>query len=147
VIAAKCEEPAERRYFEEAVRPLLGSDVEFVGQARGEDKLDLLSGAGALVMPIQWDEPFGIVMVEALASGTPVIGLGRGSVPEIVEDGRTGFVCANLDGMVDAVGRLDEIDPSACRRAAADRFDASVMVDGYEAAYRATVASAHATTG
>jgi glycosyltransferase involved in cell wall biosynthesis len=146
VIAAKCEERAERRYFDEAVRPLLGNDVEFVGQARGEDKLELLSRARALLMPIQWDEPFGLVMVEALASGTPVVGLGRGSVPEVVEDGRTGFVCASLDEMVEAVGRLDEIDPGACRRDAAARFDASVMVDGYEAAFRSAVASAHATT-
>jgi glycosyltransferase involved in cell wall biosynthesis len=147
LIAAKCEEPAERRYFEQVVRPVLGKDVEYVGQARGEDKIDLLSRASALLMPIQWDEPFGIVMVEALASGTPVIGLRRGSVPEIVDDGRTGFVCANLDEMVDSVGRLDEIDGGACRRAAAVRFDASVMVDGYEAVYRSAVAAAHATTG
>ena len=93
VVAAKCNEPAEHAYFEQRVRPLLGPDAEWYGHATTEEKKKLLARASALVFPIQWDEPFGIVMVEAMACGTPVVALRAGSVPELVVDGLTGYIC------------------------------------------------------
>ncbi len=136
VLAAKCNEPEERAYFDERVRPLLGSDAEWVGQADNDQKQNLLARARCLVFPIQWNEPFGIVMVEAMACGTPVVALRRGSVPEVVVDGVTGFVRDDLDELPEAIGRAGELDPQACRSHVAERFDVPVMVDGYEAVYR-----------
>ena len=140
VIAAKCNEEPEHRYFEEHVKPLLGPDTDWIGEADTATKKDLLSRARCFVFPIQWDEPFGIVMIEALACGTPVVALRAGSVPEIVDHGETGFVCETLDGMVDAIGRTADIDPAACRRAALARFDVRRMIDGYELVYRRVLA-------
>ena len=140
VVAAKCSEPEEQRYFEERVQPLLGPDAEWFGPADNEQKKDLLARASCLLFPIQWDEPFGLVMVEAMACGTPVVALRRGSVPEVVEDGVTGFVRDDRAELAEAVGRAGEIDPEACRRRVADRFDVPVMTDGYEAVYRRLVA-------
>jgi glycosyltransferase involved in cell wall biosynthesis len=136
VLAAKCSEPEEQAYFEERVRPLLGWDAEWLGQASGEEKQDLLARASCLVFPIQWNEPFGMVMVEAMACGTPVVALRRGSVPEVVVDGVTGFVRDHLDELAEALDRVGELDPEACRRHVAERFDVPVMVGGYEAVYR-----------
>jgi glycosyltransferase involved in cell wall biosynthesis len=136
VLAAKCSEPHEQRYFEERVQPLLGPDAEWLGQAGNEEKQDLLARARCLVFPIQWNEPFGIVMVEAMACGTPVVALRRGSVPEVVEDGVTGFIRDDLDELPAAIERAGELDPEACRRHATKHFDVPVMVDGYEAVYR-----------
>jgi glycosyltransferase involved in cell wall biosynthesis len=136
VLAAKCSEPEEWKYFDERVRPLLGSDAEWFGQADNDQKQDLLARAACLVFPIQWNEPFGIVMVEAMACGTPVVALRRGSVPEVVVDGVTGFVRDEPGELAEAVGRTGELDPEACRRHVAERFDVPVMVTGYEAVYR-----------
>jgi glycosyltransferase involved in cell wall biosynthesis len=111
-----------------------------MGQVDPQTKSDLLSKARAFLMPIQWEEPFGLVMVEALASGTPVVALNRGAVPEVVDDGVTGYVCDSVDAMIEAIGRLDEIDAAACRRQAQIRFDASVTVEGYERVYRSILA-------
>jgi len=116
-----------------------GDRIQYVGEADADAKRRLLAGADALLFPIEWDEPFGLVMVEALASGTPVVGFRRASVPEIVEDGRTGFVVDDVDAMAQAVGRLAAIDRRACRRAAERRFTASRMVDDVEAMYRAVL--------
>jgi glycosyltransferase involved in cell wall biosynthesis len=142
VMAGKCQEPPERRYFDELISPRMGPDVEWVDQVGGARKLELLSRARCLVFPIQWEEPFGIVMVEAMACGTPVVALDAGSVPEIVEDGVTGFVCEDLDDLAEGIKRADTIDPAECRRRAAERFDVSAMVDGYEAAYRSVLSLA-----
>jgi len=129
----------ERDYFERHVQPLLGPDVEWVGEAHGQQKLDLFARARCLLFPIRWEEPFGMVMVEAMACGTPVVATARGSVPEVVVDGRTGFVVERMDELVSAIGRVDEIAPEACRRWAKERFDASVMVAGYERCYREAI--------
>jgi glycosyltransferase involved in cell wall biosynthesis len=91
-IAAKCREPAEIAYFRELVEPHLGGKIEYVGEVGGSDKIELLQGARATLFPIDWQEPFGLVMVESLACGTPVIATGRGSVPEVIEHGRTGII-------------------------------------------------------
>jgi glycosyltransferase involved in cell wall biosynthesis len=136
VIAAKCNEPPEKRYFEEHVRPLLGPDAHWFGEANTAQKKDLLARARCLVFPIQWDEPFGIVMVEAMACGTPVVALRRGSVPEVVVDGVTGFICDQPDELPEAVRSVDELDAKACRRRVFDCFDVADMVEGYEAVYR-----------
>src|SRR6185503_3857152 len=105
---------AHAAHVRSTIEPHLDGDrVRYVGEADATTKRELLAGADALLFPIEWDEPFGLVMVEALSSGTPVIGFRRASVPEVVDDGRTGFVVDGIDGMVDAIGRLGEIDRRA----------------------------------
>ncbi len=136
LIAAKLNEPAEEAYFEEYVRPRLGDGVEWLGEAAGERKTELLSRAQSLLFPIQWEEPFGLVMIEAMACGTPVVALRRGSVPEIVTDGVTGWVRDDPDELVDALGAVGDLDPHACRDRVANDFDVPVMVSRYEAVYR-----------
>jgi glycosyltransferase involved in cell wall biosynthesis len=135
VLAGKCVEPEEEEYFATEIQPRLGPGVEWTGEANAIRKKELLSAARCLLFPLQWHEPFGIVMVEAMACGTPVVALNKGSVPEVVEDGVTGFVCADLSGCAEALGHLDQIDPAACRRRAEAKFDVDRMVDGYEDVY------------
>jgi glycosyltransferase involved in cell wall biosynthesis len=115
--------------------------ITYIGEADGDEKRRLLAGADALLFPIDWDEPFGLVMVEALACGTPVIGFRRASVPEVVEDGVTGFVVDDVPGMADRIARLAEIDRAACRRAAERRFGVARMADDYERHYDAVITS------
>jgi glycosyltransferase involved in cell wall biosynthesis len=132
VLAGKLNEPAERAFFDKMIRPRLGPDVTYVGQADAARKRELYRDASALLFPICWDEPFGLVMVEAMACGTPVIALRRGSVPEVIVDGTTGFVLddpADLPAAVDAVDRLDR---AACRLHVEQHFDVDTMVSGYE---------------
>jgi glycosyltransferase involved in cell wall biosynthesis len=102
-----------------------------------DTKKDLLSRAGCLLFPILWDEPFGMVMIEALACGTPVVALRRGSVPEVVIDGLTGIVCDDLSELPAALHEVDTIDPELCRKDVVDRFRPDVMAAGYEIAYQA----------
>jgi glycosyltransferase involved in cell wall biosynthesis len=136
VLAGKVD-VADAGHFRTTIEPLLDGDrIRYVGEVDGEAKRDLLAGADALLFPIEWDEPFGLVMVEALSSGTPVIGFRRASVPEVVEDGRTGFVVDDVERMVEAIGRIDEIDRRECRAAAERRFTVARMVDDVEAMYR-----------
>ncbi|PIU39827.1 MAG: glycosyltransferase family 4 protein, partial [Candidatus Omnitrophica bacterium CG07_land_8_20_14_0_80_50_8] len=96
---------------------------------------ELLRNACALLMPIQWEEPFGLVMIEAMACGTPVIGFRRGSVPEIIENGSNGFVCDNVDEMASAVLKIHEIDRRRCRQTVEKKFSSDVIVDHYENLY------------
>ena len=140
VLAGKLNESAEREYFDEAIRPRLGTGVTYVGEADAAMKRELYGGAAALLFPICWEEPFGLVMIEAMAAGTPVIAFRRGSVPEVVEHGVTGFVVDDVAGMIDAIGRIDEIDRTSCRRHVERHFDLPVMVDGYERVFRDLVA-------
>jgi glycosyltransferase involved in cell wall biosynthesis len=136
-IAAKMREPAEFEYFENEVQPLLGGDIEYLGEVDAEAKAEMLSSATALLNPIQWDEPFGLTMVEALACGTPVVATRRGSAPEIVEDGVTGFVCDTSEELVTGVLAAKEIDRAACRSAALTRFSMDCMVDAHERLFTA----------
>ena len=123
-------------YFEQAIRPHLdGVSVSYIGPVDDHAKSELLSGAAALLMPVLWEEPFGIVMAEALACGTPVVGFARGAVPEVIEDGVTGFVCRTDGGMNGALRRLDQLSRPACRLAAETRFSQKALVDAYEALY------------
>jgi glycosyltransferase involved in cell wall biosynthesis len=123
-------------YYREVIEPLLKAPhVEHVGELAGAAKARLLGGADALLFPIRWPEPFGLVMAEALACGTPVVALRRGSAPEVIRDGVTGFLADEEDGLVRAVGCLSGIDRARCRAEAEARFSVASMVDGYEAVY------------
>ena len=126
-IGAKMREDLERDYFEAEVRPVLGGDIEYLGELGGEDKLALLRSARALLNPIQWPEPFGLVMVESLACGTPVLVHPRGAAPEIVEHGVTGYVEPDHDGLVVRIADIDRLDRAACREAVEDHFSTSRM--------------------
>jgi glycosyltransferase involved in cell wall biosynthesis len=128
LIAAKMREPLEVEYFEQQVRPLLGDDIEFVGEVGGEEKLGLLGRARGLLNPIRWVEPFGLVMIEALACGTPVLAYPQGAAPEIVDHGVTGFLCRDREDMVEAVHRVGDLDRAACRGAVEQRFSMERMV-------------------
>lgn len=132
IIAAKMREPGEREYFEREVHPYLGQDIHYVGEADHELRQELLVSARALINPIQWNEPFGLVMIEAMACGTPVIGSNRGSIPEIVAPGVTGFVCATTSQAVQAVWDVDSIDRADCRRHVEQNFSAEAMAQAYE---------------
>jgi glycosyltransferase involved in cell wall biosynthesis len=126
----------EAIYFDEEVKPYCdGKQIQYVGPVNDSEKSELLRQAKGMLFPIQWEEPFGIVMAESLACGTPVIGFARGAVPEVVEHGVTGFVCHSFDEMVDSVSKLPSIDRAACRRSVEERFSERVIVDGYESLY------------
>jgi len=141
VIAGNVPEDATHQtYFREQVMPHVdGRDITYVGPVDDQQKSELLGRAAALLMPVLWEEPFGIVMAEALACGTPVIGLARGAVPEVVADGVTGFVCSDADEMVRRVGEVGRLDRAACRQAAERRFSQRALVDAYEEIYRGMV--------
>ena len=141
IVVAGPVQAGQEAYFAETIEPLLDADgVDYFGEADSEQKRELYRHARALLMPIRWPEPFGLVMVEALACGTPVIAFPEGSVPEVVEDGRTGFVVDDERAMADAIGRLGEIDPAVCRRSCEERFGVPAVVAGYEEVYRAAMA-------
>ena len=126
---------ADWEYWEYVIRPLLGSDVELIGEVSGVQKNAFLRDAAALLFPIRWPEPFGLVMPEALACGTPVLALRCGSVPELIRDGVTGFVRDTEDELVEAVHRLADIDRQQCRREAEYRFSPGAMAEAYERVY------------
>jgi glycosyltransferase involved in cell wall biosynthesis len=127
---------ADWEYWENEVQPLLeGKQVELLGQLGGKDKDEFLRNAAALLFPIRWPEPFGLVMVEALACGTPVLALRQGSVAEVIEDGVTGFVRTTEDELVEAVGRIPELSRARCRAEVERRFTPTAMVDAYERVY------------
>jgi glycosyltransferase involved in cell wall biosynthesis len=128
----------ERSYFEQTIAPLLRESpgAEFIGEVGGREKDAFLGGADALLFPIDWSEPFGLVMIEALACGTPVIGWRNGSVPEVIEDGVTGFVVDDVEQAVGAVERVGALSRHACRRAFETRFDAARMTRDYLDVYR-----------
>jgi glycosyltransferase involved in cell wall biosynthesis len=139
---------ADQEHFDEAIQPRLdGDQIRYIGEVDATRKRDLLAGARALLFPIEWNEPFGLVMIEALSCGTPVLGFRRASVPEVVEDGLTGFVVDDVEGLVEAIRRADTIDRSACRRRAEERFGFARMVDDYELAYAAVVEEATSPAG
>ncbi|MFC3501111.1 glycosyltransferase family 4 protein [Micromonospora krabiensis] len=142
LLAGKCNEPAERRYYDDVVRPLLGDDVEVVLNADRETTLRMLVDARSLIMPIQWEEPFGMVMVEAMATGTPVVALDRGSVPELIQDGVTGLICGGADELPAALLAAGRLDPADCVAHAADAFSTLRMAEGYVAVYRQVGAGA-----
>ncbi|MGH2477037.1 MAG: glycosyltransferase family 4 protein, partial [Candidatus Limnocylindrales bacterium] len=133
-IAAKVD-PFDIDYYESRIEPMIdGEQVVFTGEIGEAEKPAFYAGARATLFPSDWPEPFGLVMIESLAAGTPVIALRRGSIPEILVDGVTGFICDDVDSMVAAVGRVDEIDPDTCRAASLE-FTAARMCDRYRDVY------------
>ncbi|HEY7454108.1 MAG TPA: glycosyltransferase family 4 protein [Thermoleophilaceae bacterium] len=133
-------QPGEEEFFAREVEPHLDGDgIRYIGEV-GADKAELYAGARAFLMPIRWAEPFGLVMTEAMACGTPVIAFPEGSAPELVLDGETGFVVNDEHEMAAAVGRLGEIDPARCRDSARERFDVAAVAEAYERAYEAVSA-------
>ena len=135
IVLAGPVQPGQEEFFQKEVEPHIdGESVEYIGEV-GEEKAELYAGARAFLMPIRWPEPFGLVMTEAIACGTPVVAFPEGSAPEIVVDGETGFVVDDEQGMADAIGRLGEIDPERCRESARERFDVAAVAEAYERAY------------
>ena len=136
-IAAKVDR-ADQDYYDELIRPLIDSNplVDYIGEISDREKSDFLSGAIGLLVPIDWPEPFGLVMIEAMACGTPVIAFNRGSVPEIIDDGVTGFVVEDEISAVAAVDRLAALDRAEIRKVFERRFTARRMALDYLAAYR-----------
>ena len=136
-IAAKVDR-ADHEYFDEQIAPLIksASGVEFIGEISDKEKSDFLSGAIALLVPLDWPEPFGLVMIEAMACGTPVIAFNRGSVPEIVEDGVTGFIVEDENGAIGAVDRLAHLSRATIRKEFERRFTARRMAQDYLSVYR-----------
>ena len=126
-------------YFKEKIEPHLGDRVTYIENVIGEEKAKLLARARAMVFPIQWEEPFGIAMVEAMVSGTPVIAMARGAAVEIVEPGVTGWLAQDLDGMVDAYRCISEIDLARCVERASKRFGLEQMADGYQSVYERAI--------
>jgi glycosyltransferase involved in cell wall biosynthesis len=138
-MAAKLREPAEREYFDAQVKPLLCSDVEFLGELGCAEKLELVGGSFALVNPMQWAEPFGLVMIEALATGTPVVATPVGSAPEIVDDGVTGFLRSGGVPLAAALLDASQLDRAGCRAAVARRFSTERMVADHVRLYEELV--------
>ena len=146
IVLAGPVQPGNEDFFGTNVEPHIDGDrVEYIGEV-GEEKSELYAGARACLMPIRWPEPFGLVMTEAMACGTPVIAFPEGSAPEIVLDGETGFVVDDEHGMAEAIGRLGEIDPERCRASARDRFDVAAVAEAYEGAYEAVTSRPRSIT-
>ncbi|MGH3900852.1 MAG: glycosyltransferase [Pseudonocardiaceae bacterium] len=131
LIAATCREPGEQAYFERAVKPHLGPDVVFLGELGREATYDFLSRAAAMLFPISWREPFNMVLIEAMACGTPVLATSRGAVSEIVRDGVTGFVRDTTAELAPLIGRIGEIDRASCRSHVAEHFSSAALVRSY----------------
>ena len=129
LLAGKMREPWERDYFEARVAPFLSEQIQYLGEVGHHRKLELLAGARALVFPIRWNEPFGLVMLEALACGTPVLAFPEGAAPEVVDHGRTGFLCADEVEMAELVPKVDDLDRTACRAAVEGYFSTERMVN------------------
>jgi glycosyltransferase involved in cell wall biosynthesis len=135
-IAAKVD-VVDREYFESCIKPLLDDPlIEFIGEIAEKEKKEFLGNAYAFLFPIDWPEPFGLVMIEALACGTPIIAYRRGSVPEVLEDGVTGFIVDNVEEAVAAVGKISNISRKTCRQIFEKRFTATCMAQNYLAIYK-----------
>ncbi len=143
IVLAGPVQPGQEGYFHTEIEPHIDAGkVSFVGEIGGARRMELFARAKAFLMPISWAEPFGMVMVEALACGTPVIAFPEGAASEIVIDGENGFHVADEQGMAAAVACLDAIDPARCRESVAARYDARIVAQGYEAVYRSAIGAA-----
>jgi glycosyltransferase involved in cell wall biosynthesis len=133
-LAGKMHDPSERQYFTDHVEPLLGDDAVYLGEIDADGRNALFAGAVALVTPLAWDEPFGLAMIEAMACGVPVVATRRGSVPEIVEPGRSGLIVDNDEELPDAIMRAARLDARECRASVVERFAPAALVRRYEEA-------------
>ena len=139
-MAGKNREPKERQYFAELVEPHLGhGGIEYLGEVSHGEKVELLQDARATLFPIEWEEPFGLVMIESMACGTPVIATRHGAVPEVIEHGVSGIIVDNYREMAAALDQADELDPNECRRYVEERFAPERMVSDYARAYAAAL--------
>ena len=146
-IAGKKQEPKEQDYFEAFVEPHLGMHgIEYLGEVSHGMKVELLQDARATLFPIDWEEPFGLVMIESMACGTPVIATNRGAVPEVIEQGRSGIIVDTYREMAAALEAADTLDPLECRRYVEERFSPERMVDDYVRAYREAMVGAVLST-
>lgn len=141
-IAAKVDK-VDQDYFKTEIEPLLSqAHVEFVGEINEAQKPEFLSGAKALLFPIDWSEPFGLVMIEAMACGTPVIAFNRGSVPEVIEPGVTGFICEDAQGAVAALQNIDSLSRDTIRAEFERRFTSHTMASNYLESYSTLIEAA-----
>ena len=126
----------DRDYYNEKLKPLIdGEQIQYLGEVSHEQKVDLLAGATVTLFPITWREPFGLVMIESMVTGTPVVGMALGSVPEVIANGKTGFVCRTLEQMIASVPEAMKLDRKTCRDYVLSRFSVESMVNEYERAY------------
>lgn len=126
----------DREYYREEVEPLIdGEQIQYLGEVSHEEKVKLLGGATVTLFPITWREPFGLVMIESMATGTPVMGMGLGAVPEVIAHGKTGFVCHSVEKMIEVIPDVMKLDRQACREYVVSRFSVQSMTDEYERAY------------
>jgi glycosyltransferase involved in cell wall biosynthesis len=127
----------DRKFYEQEIAPLIdGKQIEYLGELSHAEKAELLGNASATLFPITWPEPFGLVMIESMGTGTPTIGMKMGSVPEVIAHKKTGFICANLEEAIAAIPAAVELDRRHCREYVEEFFTVAKMVDGYEAAYQ-----------
>jgi glycosyltransferase involved in cell wall biosynthesis len=141
-IAGKKQDPKEVTYFREFVEPHLVDGIEYLGEVSHGEKVELLQNARATLFPIEWEEPFGLVMIESMACGTPVIATRRGAVPEVIEHGRSGIIVDDYREMGAALAAADELDPSELRRYVEEEFSPERMVGDYLEAYETAIAAA-----
>jgi glycosyltransferase involved in cell wall biosynthesis len=138
VMAVKAAEPVELDHWQAEVMPALPEGTQILHEVPHDEKVDLLQRARAVLFPIDWDEPFGLVMIEAMACGTPVVATPRGAVPEIIVDGETGFIVpveSYAEAALEAIKRAGDLDPRVLRRRVEETFSAEAMVTAYEAVY------------
>jgi glycosyltransferase involved in cell wall biosynthesis len=138
-IAGKMQEPREREYFHELVEPHLVGGIEFLGEVTHGEKVELLQNARATLFPIEWEEPFGLVMIESMACGTPVIATRRGAVPEVIEHGRSGIIVDDYRQMAKVLEQADSLDPFELRRYVEEEFSPQRMVRDYVEAYEVAI--------
>jgi glycosyltransferase involved in cell wall biosynthesis len=143
-IAGKMREPKERQYFAEFVEPHLGNGIEWLGEVSHGEKVELLQHARVTLFPIEWEEPFGLVMIESMACGTPVIATARGAVPEVIEQGRSGIIVEDYRVIPAALEAADRLDSRDIRSYVEERFSPMRMVRDYSKAYELAIERAHA---
>ncbi len=135
-------DPVDRAFYQEQIAPLIdGEQIQYLGEVSHEEKVQLLGGATVTLFPITWREPFGLVMIESMATGTPVIGMSLGSVPEVIAHGKTGFVCHTQEQMIASVSAATKLSRQACRDHVMERFSVASMVNEYERAYQMVLRS------
>lgn len=138
----------ERQFFETEIAPHIdGKQIEYLGEINHDQKVELLGNAALTLFPISWNEPFGLVMIESMATGTPVLGMNIGSVPEVIDHGKTGFICNTYQEMAAMIPAALELDRWTCREYVKNNFSVTQMVDGYEAAYQQLLLSRIAMNG
>lgn len=135
IIAAKLDD-VDRPYFEEHVKPKLSEKIKWIGEVNQEERNKLMSKAMCFLHPVTWKEPFGLTLIESMACGCPVVAFNQGSIPEIIVQGKTGFVVSSVEEMINAVKKIDIISRDYCRRYSLEKFNAKVMADGYEELYK-----------